>query len=195
MTITSESIIHSIHTKLDALLVAAGGTAVEYGIGGIEKAKAKTSPRIVWIDHDRNGELAPLVKTGTDRREWALDIDRYTVTIWADKTEGDGLSARENCQVTAHNLLIATRKIVGTERGYGVETVRFGAYAKTRDGQAKRGIVMSLEAEIRLCVTDDIWATVSSPTWEDFGVILPSGETPMDELQEFTSEFSTEFTS
>lgn len=180
MTITSTTIINSIHTKLDALLVAAGGSAIPYGIGGIDKSKYKnqsTSPQIVWYDHDIDGSFEPLKRSLTDRRRWAEDVDRYQVQIWAVGT--DSLTAREVLQLTAHNLMVAARSEVGSEQGYGVETVRFGRYRKSRDGQTKRGIQMTLDVDIILNVTDDIWATVVC-TFEGDGVILPSEESMYD---------------
>jgi hypothetical protein len=194
MPVTTEGIIRSIHTKLDALLVAAGGSAVPYGIGGVAKDRQQIAPRIIWDDSETSGAISPLRRTGKDRHRWAEDRSKWRVHIWCVDTD-DGLTSGENCQVTAHNLFTATRRTVGSERAYGVETVLMSNYGNTRTGHAKKGSALTLEVEIIIMITDDVWATVVGPEFDGFGVLLPSEETPQDELQEFSSEFSGEFTS
>lgn len=194
MTVTTEGIIRAIHAKLDALLVAAGGTAIPYGIGGIPKDRQSIAPRIIWDDSASRGAIEPLKRTGKDRQRWGEDRSRWLVHIWCVDTD-DGLTSGENCQLLAHNLFIATRKKVGSARAYGVETVLMSDYGKTRTGHAKKGSALTLAVEIAIIITDDIWATVVGPDIEGEGVLLPGGETPQDVFaREFTTEFSTEFT-
>lgn len=168
---TSTDIIEAIQDKLDDMLESAGGAAIEWGIGATVKAKHKTPPTIIWDDSDIAGEIAPLKRSSMNPRRLAADVDRYKVRVWhIGNTDGD---ARANVQRTLHNLIVATREL------YGVETVRFGSYAKTADGQERKGVTLTVDVEIELIVTRDIWATPTA-SFDGQGVVLPSEETPFD---------------
>lgn len=164
MATTHDTIVDAIHAQLDSRLVAAGGSAIDYGIGRDQRGKNARRPRIVWDDSQTGGTIERIKAAGGNPHHLALDRRSFDVSVWH--------SSRENCLLTLHNLIASTYYA-----GYQKEAVVWGGdYSITADGASRSGVVLTTRCTVTIVATLDIFATPTVTEFDGEGIHMTTGE-------------------
>lgn len=163
MATTHDTIIDAIHAQLDARLVAAGSSALDYSIGHDKRGKNARRPRIIWDDTQDGGNIERLDAAGGNPHHLAKDSRTFEVAIWH--------SSRENCLLTFHNLIASTYYA-----GYQKESVAWdGSYSITADGSSRSGVVLVASCTVTVIATLDIFATPTVTDFDGDGIHMGTG--------------------